>query len=125
MTKHWTNSICAIQTKRNWTPGIIVRTGLENSRTYSVKAIQGGVYVQNRKFFRTRYVDAPHQIKQTNQTTPTLQKKPKQTIRKLQRLIETVGQIRETQYQNAVQLNMQRYLNLNNSLSTSFLVIVM
>ena len=96
---------------RNWTPRIIVRTELENSRTYSVKTTQGGFYVQNRKFFRTRYVDAPHQIKQTNQTTPTLQKKPKQTIRKPQRLIETVGQIRETQYQNAVQLNMWRYMN--------------
>ena len=78
---------------RNWTLGIIVRTGLENSRTYSVKTIQGGVYALNRKFFRTRYVDAPYQIKQTAQATPIFPKKPKP-----QRLIETVGQIRQTQY---------------------------
>ena len=56
-------------------------------------------------------IDAQHQIKQTNQNIPTLQKKPKQTIRKPERLIETVGQIRERQYQNAVQLNMQEYTN--------------
>ena len=30
---------------RNWTPRVIVRTGLENSRTYSAKTIQSGIYV--------------------------------------------------------------------------------
>ena len=39
---------------RKWTPGIIIPTGLENSRTYSVQTTHGGWYIRNRKFFRVR-----------------------------------------------------------------------
>ena len=42
---------------RKWTPGIIVHTGLENSRTYSVQITHGGQYVRNRKFFRVRHTN--------------------------------------------------------------------
>ena len=40
---------------RKWIPGIIVHTGLENLRTYSVQTTHGGQYVRNRKFFRVRH----------------------------------------------------------------------
>ena len=33
---------------RKWTPGIIVHTGLENSRTYSVQTVQRGQYVRKK-----------------------------------------------------------------------------
>ena len=43
--------------KRKWTPGIIIHTGLENLRTYSVQTKHGGWYIRNRKFFRVRHTN--------------------------------------------------------------------
>ena len=42
---------------RKWIPGIIVQTGLENSRTYSVQTTKGGQNMRNRKFFRVRHTN--------------------------------------------------------------------
>ena len=81
--------------KRKWTPGIIVHTGLENSRTYSVQTTQGGQYVRNRKFFRDRHnqqhttrsmKSAPQYYQPTQQNMNTGSRR---ITRKTQRLIET------------------------------------
>ena len=83
--------------KRKWNPGIIVHTGLENSRTYSVQTTQGGQYVRNRKFFRVRHTNnqqhttrsmksAPQYYQPTQQNMNT---RPTCITRKPQRLNET------------------------------------
>ena len=82
---------------RKWTPGIIVHTGLENSRTYSVQTIQGGQYVRNRKFFRIRYTNNQQCTTQSMKSAPQYYQPTQQNIntrlrritRKPQRLIET------------------------------------
>ena len=82
---------------RKWTPGIIVHTGLENSRTYSVQTIQGGQYVRNRKFFRIRYTNNQQCTTQSMKSAPQYYQPTQQNMntrlrcitRKPQRLIET------------------------------------
>ena len=82
---------------RKWTPGIIVHTGLENSRTYSVQTIQGGQYMRNRKFFRVRHTNNQQCTTQSAKSAPqyyqptwqNIDTRPRYITRKPQRLIET------------------------------------
>ena len=82
---------------RKWTPGIIVHTGLENLRTYSVQTTHGGQYVRNRKFFRVRHINNQQHTTQSTKYAPqhhqpvqqNIYTRPRHMIRKAQRLIET------------------------------------
>ena len=82
---------------RKWTPGIIVHTGLENLRTYSVQTTQGGQYVRNRNFIRVRHTNNQQHTTQSVKSAPqyyqptqqNINTRPRCITRQLQRLIET------------------------------------
>ena len=82
---------------RNWIPGHIIER--LNSRTYKVKAYNGGIYIRNRKFIKPQYTDSKQSL-QTNRMATDSRKqleqsehnpRPRQTIRKSQRLIEIMN----------------------------------
>ena len=55
---------------RKWNPGIIVHTGLENLRTYSVQTTQGGQYMRNGKFFRVWHTTNQQHTTQSVKSAP-------------------------------------------------------
>ena len=82
---------------RNWTQGYIIER--LSQRTYKVKTYNGGTYTRNSKFIRPQYIDSIQSL-QTNNRVTNMQgattkqseySRPRRTIRKPQRLIETMN----------------------------------
>ena len=82
---------------RNWTQGYVIDR--LSQRTYKVKTYNGGTYIRNRKFIKTRYIDSRQSLQTSNRVTHTQEtvskqlehSRPRRTIRKPQRLIETIN----------------------------------
>ena len=82
---------------RNWAKGVIIQ--VISDRTYKVKTKVGGIYVRNRKLIKIRHTDSkgslktvPGPFKDIPDSGPSA--RPKRTIRKPQRLIESINLIR-------------------------------
>ena len=83
---------------RNWIPGHIIER--LSQRTYKVKMHNGGIYIRNRKFIKSRYIDSRQSLQTNNRVTTDSREqleqlkynqRPKRTTRKPQRLIEIMN----------------------------------
>ena len=79
---------------RNWARAIVI--DVISNRTYKVQIKAGGIYWRNREFIKPRCTDlrqslktVPGPIKDTQHSGPNL--RPRRSIRKPQRLIESVN----------------------------------
>ena len=86
---------------RNWARAIII--DMISNRTYKVQTKVGGIYWRNRKFVKQMHrlkaesKTVPGPVKDIQHSGPSL--RPRRSIRKPQRLIESMDQI-HTQYRD-------------------------
>ena len=87
---------------KNWARAIVIN--VISNRTYKVQTRAGGIIWRNRKFIKLRHIDSkqslktvPGPVKDTQHSGPSL--RPRRSIRKPQRLIESMNQI-HTQYRD-------------------------
>ena len=80
--------------KNIWTPAEIIQCPVQDSRSYSLKTIHGGVYTRNRRFIK------PNQTEPATPTPqPTMEQRvtrPTRTIKKPDRLNKTIINSRNT-----------------------------
>ena len=79
---------------RNWIPGHIIKR--LSSRTYKVKAHNGGIYIRNRKFIKPRYTDFRQSLQTRKATTDPIKQtthnhRLKWITHRPQRLIEIMN----------------------------------
>ena len=81
---------------RNWARATVI--DVISNRTYKVQTKAGGIYWRNRKFIKLRCTDSrqslktvPGAVKDIQHSGPSL--RPRRSIRKPQRLIESMNQI--------------------------------
>ena len=87
---------------RNWARAIVI--DIISNRTYKVQTKVGGIHGRNRKFIKPRHIDSGHSLKTTPDPVKDIQHsgpslRPRRSIRKPQRLIESMNYIR-TQYRD-------------------------
>ena len=84
---------------RNWAKATIIN--IITNRTYKVQTTIGGIYWRNRKFIRPRCSDSrqslktvPNPVKDIQHNRPRV--RPRRSIRKPERLIESMNRIQGT-----------------------------
>ena len=87
---------------KNWARATIV--DVISNRTYKVQTIRGGIYWRNRRFIKPRHSDSRQSLRTgpdpvKNMQYSGLNLRPRRSIKKPERLIESMNQI-QTQFRD-------------------------